>query len=375
MRPTLVKTLFQALSLAAVTHFSSASLIAEEAPKLLPFQGRLTDANGNSVANGVRLVLFRIYSDPASGTPIWAGEMHRTTVNGGLVNVMLGAKTPFTGVDFNTQLFLEITVDVNADNAITASDPPMLPRQAILPALYAKESSTSRNSLKLAGADWADLMTNGNNPTDPNNFIRGAKIEPNSVNASHIAPNAISNEKLQESSITTSKLAYEVILALTPPGTIVAFAGPNPPNGWIACNGYALPRAAFPRLFEAIGTTWGVGDASGTKFQVPDLRGEFLRGWDGYSGRDPDRDSRVGQVGGASGDAVGTYQWHQLAYHGHGVATSGRILEQRNGATAPGFRDPGDYFSPIGISSITVLPNGGNETRPINASVLYIIKD
>src|SRR6266850_6098378 len=123
----------------------------QTAPKLLPYQGRLTDQNGGAVSNGVRLVQFKIYDVPTGGSPVWAGELHRATVNGGLVNVLLGSKTPFAGVDFNRQLYLEITVDINGDNAITAADPPMLPRQAILPVIFATESANSR---LLASNDW-----------------------------------------------------------------------------------------------------------------------------------------------------------------------------------------------------------------------------
>src|SRR6266850_3002085 len=116
-----------ALALALVT---LANAGAQTAPKLLPFQGRLTDQNGVAVSNGVRLVQFKIYDVPTGGSPVWAGELHRTTVNGGLVNVLLGSKTPFTSVDFDRQLYLEITVDVSGptgqpDNIITLADPPM----------------------------------------------------------------------------------------------------------------------------------------------------------------------------------------------------------------------------------------------------------
>ena len=128
------------------------------APKLLPFQGRLADQNGLAVSNGVRLVQFKIYGVPTGGSPVWAGELHRTTINGGLVNVLLGSKTPFTGVDFDQQLYLEITVDINADNSITLADPPMLPRQAILPVVFAKEAAYSRDGDKLDGYDWSSIM-------------------------------------------------------------------------------------------------------------------------------------------------------------------------------------------------------------------------
>src|SRR5262245_24920515 len=127
----------------AILSFLATSLAlsaASEAPKLIPFQGRLTDQNGAAISNGVRVVQFKIFDVPTGGSPVWAGEVHRTTVNGGLVNVMLGSKTPLTGLDFNQQLYLEITVDVNGDNVITAADPPMLPRQAILPVVFAKEA-------------------------------------------------------------------------------------------------------------------------------------------------------------------------------------------------------------------------------------------
>src|SRR5712671_789505 len=67
---------------AATVAFSQAAT-----PKLIPFQGRLTDQSGVAVSNGVRLVQFKIYDVPSGGSPIWAGEIHRTTINGGLVNV------------------------------------------------------------------------------------------------------------------------------------------------------------------------------------------------------------------------------------------------------------------------------------------------
>ena len=217
-------------------------------------------------------------------------------------------------------------------------------------------------------------MSNGNNPADPNNYVRGAKVEPGSLNASHIAPNSIATPAVQAAAIDYSKLANDVVERLVPPGSIMAFGSGNVPAGWLFCDGSVWPRETFPRLFAAIGTTWGAGDFSGNNFQLPDLRGEFLRGIDAGTHRDPDVGTRVKTLGGNPGDAVGSYQWHQLAYHSHPIQTSGGVLEQRGGASAPGWDNPGAYFSPIGYSTITALPTGGNETRPLNASVLFIIK-
>src|SRR6267142_6989262 len=104
----MMKKLIAVLVLAAVVVSSP----AQPVPKLIPFQGRLTDQNGFAVSNGVRLVQFKIYDVPTGGSPVWAGELHRTTINGGLVNVQLGTKTPLPSSVFDHQLYLEMTVDV-----------------------------------------------------------------------------------------------------------------------------------------------------------------------------------------------------------------------------------------------------------------------
>src|SRR5438034_4051677 len=194
-------------------------LHAQQAPRLLPFQGRLTDQNGVAVSNGVKLVQFKIYDVPTGGSPIWAGELHRTTVNGGLVNVMLGSKTPLSGVDFDKQLYLELTVDVSGptgqpDNAITAADPPMLPRQVILPVIFAKESADSR---LLDGYDWSALFGT-NNPARGtlldskirDGSINATKIQPGTITASQIAPQAITANLIGNGTITSNQIGSGV---------------------------------------------------------------------------------------------------------------------------------------------------------------------
>lgn len=74
----------------------------------------------------------------------------------------------------------------------------------------------------------------------------------------------------------TSKDARLVI-----PGTVIAFAG-NPssaPSGYLLCNGAAVSRTTYAKLFEAIGTTYGTGNGS-TTFNLPDLTGRFIQGYD-----------------------------------------------------------------------------------------------
>lgn len=56
-----------------------------------------------------------------------------------------------------------------------------------------------------------------------------------------------------------------------PAGVTVPYAGATSPTGWLLCNGQAVSRTSYSRLFAAIGTTYGSGDGS-TTFNVPDLR-------------------------------------------------------------------------------------------------------
>lgn len=58
---------------------------------------------------------------------------------------------------------------------------------------------------------------------------------------------------------------------LVPTGSVLPFAGPNAPTGYLFCNGQAVSRTTFAALFAAIGGFYGAGDGS-TTFNVPDLR-------------------------------------------------------------------------------------------------------
>ena len=81
-----------------------------------------------------------------------------------------------------------------------------------------------------------------------------------------------------------------------PAGTVNYFANITAPNGFLECNGQAVNRTTYAELFSAIVTLYGVGDGS-TTFNVPDLRGEFIRGWDNGRGADATRAIATWQVG------------------------------------------------------------------------------
>jgi microcystin-dependent protein len=101
-----------------------------------------------------------------------------------------------------------------------------------------------------------------------------------------------------------------------PVGTVIYSAVPHttPPAGYLHCNGGSLAATAFPNLFIAIGTTFG--SAGSGQFNLPDLRGEFIRGAD--AGRNVD----AGRVLGSNQAArVGNHK-HELPFH---VQASGAL--------------------------------------------------
>ena len=55
-----------------------------------------------------------------------------------------------------------------------------------------------------------------------------------------------------------------------PPGSLMDWAGGDPPPGWLECNGQTLATADYPALFAAIGYTYG---GTGASFQLPNCKG------------------------------------------------------------------------------------------------------
>jgi len=150
-----------------------------------------------------------------------------------------------------------------------------------------------------------------------------------------------------------------------PPGTILPFGGTTAPDGYLLCDGSSVSQADYADLFAAIGTAWGTVD-DGTHFNLPDLRGRFLRGHDGGLGRDPDAADRSAcNAGGAEGDNVGSVQTDEFKSHNHVLSSIGMGNPVNDGSGTNTVRT--DTSGNTGNS-------GGKETRPINAGVKFIVK-
>jgi microcystin-dependent protein len=166
-----------------------------------------------------------------------------------------------------------------------------------------------------------------------------------------------------------------------PTGSIFAFAATTVPSGYLECNGASVSRTTYGSLFSVIGTTYGSAD--GASFNVPDLRGHFVRGWDNSRGVDPAR-------------ALGSTQAFAVGPHGHTATSTGTAASAGDhthtippastgsGATAAfdsGLATGGSLTTGSGGAhthtlsiTTTVDSNGGTESRPVNTAMMYIIK-
>ncbi|MBI4658114.1 MAG: tail fiber protein [Verrucomicrobia bacterium] len=182
---------------------------------------------------------------------------------------------------------------------------------------------------------------------------------------------ALADGIAQLKNLPTNQL--ESLVRSVPVRTILPFAGGYPVvTGWLPCDGREVPRSEFLNLFSVIGTSWGAGDGTNT-FNVPDLRGRFVRGVDETAGRDPDKETRVpSKPGGNSGNRIGSAQDDALGSHRHQIVWGGRT----EGQTYLLFRGEGDDGTdfPNNFKHYTAENAGANETRPKNVYVHFIIR-
>lgn len=155
----------------------------------------------------------------------------------------------------------------------------------------------------------------------------------------------------------------DIIAAASPAGSVTAFAGSIVPTGWLKCNGAAVSRTTYAALFGAIGVTYGNGDGIST-FNLPDLRGEFIRGWDNDRGIDAGR-----ALGSAQGDAIRNISGDFIASDDNGATGVFLVTD-----TGVGTESGGTAASKtVNFDASRVVPTA-SENRPRNIAMMYIIK-
>ena len=181
-----------------------------------------------------------------------------------------------------------------------------------------------------------------------------------------------------------------------PAGSVFCMAVATVPSGYLECNGAAVSRTTYSVLFAVIGTAYGTGNGSST-FNLPDLRGEFVRGFDNGKGTD-------------SGRSIATSQSAQNASHNHSMSVSGttsnptptltgdvrrisegyrsqgtasgvftKELDGNNNITGSSSTSPVAGFSMDATHTHTFSASGntgnqGGEARPRNIAMMYVIK-
>jgi hypothetical protein len=296
----------------------------QSVPNLINYQGRLTDQSGASLSAGMYAVQFRIWDTPTgSNLLVWAEQQNVTVQSGGFFNALLGTGTQIhDAATIVTNLatsfaganrFLGLTL-ISSNGVLIFSPDEILPRQQLLSVPFAMlAQSVAQGSLKADNVDPQFLLD-----------------------------------------------------ILQPPGSIIAFGGPTNqiPLGWLLCDGRGLNSGQYSRLFGAVSKYWGSG-AGTNDFNLPDLRGLFLRGVDPVGMNDPDYQLRTNRAGVQSSN-VGSTQQDALRLHIHTI--QGGFFNGFGGGGGSGYGGAGSG----GVTQNN--PDGRPETRPKNAYVNYIIK-
>jgi microcystin-dependent protein len=170
------------------------------------------------------------------------------------------------------------------------------------------------------------------------------------LNAASARIQAVATPTVSTDAATKGYVDTTIATGSRPAGFVDMYAGATAPTGWLLCDGASVSTTTYAALFTAIGYTYG--GASGS-FNLPDLRGQFLRGLDNGRGLDPGR-------------TLGSAQTDAFKSHNH-------TINADNG----GFNAGTITVSGTDRSMVYTPPTsftGGTETRPVNVAINFVIK-
>ena len=244
-------------------------------------------------------------------------------------------------------------------------------------------AGTQRVGISNAGLDMLNALPIRFQDTSGSPFVSLQSPSSLSGNVALTLPPAIVDGGFMKTD-ASGNLTFSIVEGV-PTGSVFCIAVNTVPTGYVKCNGASYSRTGtYAALFATIGTTYGSVD--GNHFNVPDLRGEFVRGFDDSRGVD-------------SGRSVGTSQGGENAQHNHAASSSvsesshthnmrGLALSGGSGSVAITLGSGQSYqigysgsissrtsgSATTGISVSTTTSNQGSEARPRNIAMLYIIK-
>ena len=355
--------------------FTGTSQLFSQVPNEINYQAVVRDNAGSPQANTLVSFRFEIFSGSLGGPSQYMETHNLSTDNFGLVNLQIGSGGTISG-NFSTipwdssDHVLEIQFDPAGGSSFST-----IGTTRFLSVPYAKVANIALQD----AVDDADH--------DPINELDGLYLQNDTLQArpgsnsgvdlSLYLDNTDNQTLILNGDTLTISGGNSVSLSTLfqsalPVGMIIPFGGDTAllPPGWLLCDGSTVDRSTYQRLFNVIGEGWGAGDST-TTFHLPDLCGSFLRGVDLGRGRDPNANSRYSYYpGGNTTDQVGSYQEDEFESHVHwGVPWLSSGLTFYGGGGV-------HFYSPWRIDSGShhTAPAGGDETRPKNAYVHFIIK-
>ena len=261
-------------------------------------------------------------------------------------------------------------------------------------ALGFSTAGTQRFSVSDSGLDITDGLPLRFQDSSGSPFVSLKSPSSLSGNIALTLPSAIVNGGFLQTD-GSGNLSFSIVEGV-PSGSVFCRAIATVPTGYLECNGAAVSRTTYSALFAIIGTAYGAGNGSST-FNLPDLRGEFIRGFDNGRGVD-------------SGRSVATSQGGQNASHNHSISVSGttsnptptltgdvrrisegyraqgtasgvftKVNDGNNNITGSSSTSPVAGFSMDATHTHTFSASGntgsqGSEARPRNIAMMYIIK-
>lgn len=399
--------------LAAALALPVAAHAQSTVPQVMNFQGFAIDGTGTAIGAGAsvqRDVLFKFFTGSTGGTRLWS-ETQTVAIVDGDFNVLLGNGTPVAGevnpasfhqVFATAGVYLGVTLDVGNDGL--SNDSEITPRQQLVTTPFAFRAKVAESvdnlaitSQMLAGGSVTTNQLGSAAVTElklASDAVTTLKIAPGAVENSDLALNAVTSDRIVAGAVGNSDLATNAVTSgkildgtialadladslrelLVPTGTIQAFGGTTAPAGWFLCDGSSKSRTIYSGLYAVIGNSFGTGGS--TVFNVPDLRGQFLRGVSGGSSKDPEKTTRTAmKQGGATGNAVGSVQDSAVERHNHTLFKP--TQNQRAGGTGGSYsnrENPGDTVNSGSGEYLDGTALNAWETRPTNAYVNFIIK-
>ena len=252
-------------------------------------------------------------------------------------------------------------------------------------------AGTARVSISNAGLDMTNALPIRFQDSSGSPFVTLKAPASVSSNVTFTLPAADGSNGQMLQTNGSGALSFTTVQGV-PSGAVFCIAVASVPSGYLECNGAAVSRTTYAALFAVIGTTYGTGNGSST-FDLPDLRGEFIRGFDNGRGVD-------------SGRSIASSQSEQNKQHNHSASSSSSVSPSSHGHTSTkldnnrvfGFKQTGanqdgdtsPFGSPgtipgfnisnlvnnttLSVSTSTSIANEGGENRPRNIAMMYVIK-